>query len=60
LSEYRELAARRFRQYKWERRKVAFEKKMMTMTLSVFQQTVPLLEQAGLTRKRTVEKVSVE
>jgi hypothetical protein len=39
---------------------VVFEKKMMTLALSVFQQAVPLLEQAGLTRKRTVEKVSVE
>jgi hypothetical protein len=54
------LAARRYRRYKWEKRKAAFEKKVMALSFTVFQQAVPLLEQAGIARRRTVEKVSVE
>jgi hypothetical protein len=60
LSKYEELAARRFRQYKWDRRKFAFDQTLISLAFMVFQRSVPILQQTGLARRRSVEKVDVE
>jgi hypothetical protein len=60
LSYYEELGARRFREYKWEMRKVAFDQTMIALGISIFQRAAPILERTGLTRRRSVEKVDVE
>ncbi|HLG36848.1 MAG TPA: hypothetical protein VI338_01835 [Nitrososphaera sp.] len=60
MSKYEELAARRFRQYKWEKRKSAFDRTLISLAFMLFQCSVPILEQTGLARRRSVEKVDVE
>jgi hypothetical protein len=60
LSKYEELAARRFRQYKWEKRIGALEGQLLALAVKVFQKSMPILEQAGLSKRRAVEKVRVE
>jgi hypothetical protein len=60
LSSYEELAARRFRQYKWERRKAEFDQAAAAVVIRLFETVVPVLQQTGLVRKRPVENVTVE
>lgn len=60
LSRYEGLAARRFREYKWEMRKAAFSQAIIAVGFKIFQRAAPFLEQTGLARRRSVEKVDVE
>ena len=60
MSWYEQLAARRFREYKWEMRKAAFDQTMIALGISIFQRTAPILERTGLARRRSVERVDVE
>lgn len=57
---YEELAARRFRQYKWSRRKAALDKVAASLAINILVHVAPFLERTGLARRRSVEKVSVE
>jgi hypothetical protein len=60
MSQYEELAARRFRQYKWEKRKAEFNQAVMALALNLIQHSVPAMERAGIVKKKHIEKVSVE
>jgi hypothetical protein len=55
LSQYESLAARRYRQYRWQERKSAIKKAIMDLLMR-------LLKIIGkmLSKRRTVEKVVVE
>ncbi|HEV8386920.1 MAG TPA: hypothetical protein VGQ03_04785 [Nitrososphaera sp.] len=60
MTKYEELAARRFRQYKWEKRKSAFDQTLISLAFMLFRRSVPIFQQTGLTRRRSVERVDVE
>jgi hypothetical protein len=57
---YETLAAKRYRKYRWQERKESFAKSMAAIILQLLQAIIKILQQAGLTKRRTVEKVSVE
>jgi hypothetical protein len=60
LSQYKALAERRFRQYKWEKRKAVLEKAFIAAALRLFENTVPVLQNTGVVKRRAVERIDVE
>lgn len=59
-TESEELAARRYRQYRWQKRKESFAKRMIDFILRVLKALVEALQNARIVKKRVVEKVNVE
>ena len=55
-----ELAARRYRQYQWQKRKESLARRLIEFILRVLKALVSALQGARIVKKRTVEKVNVE
>ena len=60
VSYYEQLAAARFRQYKWARRKAELGNSAIAIILQLMQHAGPLLLQTGIAKRRNIEKVRVE
>lgn len=60
VSDYSALAARRFLQYRLRKRQESLERRAAGLAVAVFERAVPAFQQAGLVKRRNVEKVDVE
>lgn len=58
--EYSSFAAKRYRQHKWEKRKESLMQQVAALILRLLQAIVKTLQDAGLIKRRAVEKVVVE
>lgn len=59
-SRYEELAARRYRQFLWQERTEIWHGKLVSFAMRALTYGVAVMQQAGLTKRRTIERVSVE
>jgi cell division septal protein FtsQ len=60
VSEYSELAAKRYRQYISQKQKESLIHRLVTLVLRILHALVGTLEQASIKKVRRVEKISVE
>jgi hypothetical protein len=60
MSEYSKLAAKRYRQYLWQKQKESFIHQLATLLLHILETLVRMLQDAGITKTRRVQKVNVE
>ncbi|HEX2558381.1 MAG TPA: hypothetical protein VHK86_08675 [Nitrososphaera sp.] len=58
--EYSNFAAKRYRQHKWEKRKESLMQQIAAIILRLLQAIVKTLQDAGVMKRRAVEKVAVE
>jgi len=59
-SKYSSLAARRYRQYEWQKRKEFAKKKIISYLFKLFQAIVKALQKIRVLRRRNVETIIVE
>ncbi|MDQ4014530.1 MAG: hypothetical protein M3136_02060 [Thermoproteota archaeon] len=60
MSEYAELAAKRYRQYISQKQKQSLIHRLVTLVLRILHALVGALQQARIKKARRVEKISVE
>jgi hypothetical protein len=60
MSEYSELAAKHYRQYKWQKQKESWIHVLVTLVLRVLRALNTTLQYASIKKARRVEKVNVE
>jgi hypothetical protein len=60
VSQYYELAAKRYRRYLWQKQKESWIHGLVTLVMHSLYALVRILQQAGIKRVRRVEKVNVE
>jgi hypothetical protein len=60
VSEFSELAAKRYRQYMWQKQKESWVQGLVSLVLRILHVLVRTLQQTGIKRVRKVEKVNVE
>jgi hypothetical protein len=59
-SNYEALAAKRYREFLWQERKEIWRDKLIAFSMRTLTYGVAVMQQAGLTKRRTIERVSVE
>jgi len=57
---YKELAARRYKQHKWQKRKGSLAKRVVDFILRALKALIKAMQKTRVIKKRTVEKVIVE
>ncbi|MDP8889180.1 MAG: hypothetical protein M3M89_06090 [Thermoproteota archaeon] len=60
MSEYSALAAKRYRQYMWQKQKESLMHGLVTLVLRILHSLIRTLQQAGIKKAQRVEKINVE
>ncbi|HEX6252737.1 MAG TPA: hypothetical protein VFZ55_00825 [Nitrososphaera sp.] len=60
MSEYSAVAAKRYRQHLWQKRKESLIHGLVTLVLRILHALIRTLQQASIKKARRVEKVNVE
>lgn len=60
ISNYEALAARRYREFLWQERTEIWRDELFSLSMRALAHGVAVVQQVGLTKRRTIESVSVE
>jgi phosphoribosyl-ATP pyrophosphohydrolase len=60
MSTYSKLADKRYRQYQWQKQKESLIQEVATLVFHILDALLRTLRDAGITKKRIVQKVSVD
>jgi hypothetical protein len=57
---YEALAARRYREFLWQERKEIWNNKLVSLSMRFLARSVVIMQQAGVIKRRPIERVNVE